>query len=76
MAVEIVELRTRHGGPRDGQAVMVCNTSETAFGPVLESVEAGRAFVKWLLLDPRRYDANELTNRYHEWRVEREETVA
>lgn len=53
------------GGP-DG-AVLYCNTTMWAFGPIFEDADAARAFKAWLDDDPRGYAAAELEGLYGEW---------
>jgi len=48
-------------------AVMYCNTSMWAFGPVFNSEEDVWQFKSWLNRDPRDYSESELESKYAEW---------
>lgn len=58
MSVEIVS--------DDNADVFICNTTEMAFGPVMEA-GAGEFFVEWLIDDPRTYEQEMLKQLYDEW---------
>ena len=49
---------------RQDFAVFACNTSDWAFGPLMESREEAEAFLDWLLKDPRTYDDDALGLAY------------
>lgn len=51
----------------DDGAVLYCNTTMWAFGPVFEDAEAAWAFKSWLNDDPRSYHAADLEELYGEW---------
>lgn len=59
----------------DSQAVMVCNTSDWAFGPIInEHEDLGAAevlykFCEWLPKDARKYKDDEMVKKYFEFRV-------
>ena len=46
--------------------VFVCNTTERAFGPVME-VGTAEAFMEWLTDDPRAYMPDKLDELYETW---------
>lgn len=54
-------------------ACLYCSTSDVAFGPLFsddgehDAEERAESFVRWLLLDPRRYDERELMAHYSTW---------
>ena len=62
------------------QSVMICNTSEMAFGPVFGEYEDPLEFIKWLepliLRDARRLDPDKLSDFVDNWRKEVEENEA
>ena len=61
MGIEILSGSTGDPYRIEEQAVMVCNTSGTAFGPVFTSREEAEAFLDWLLpTDPRQLVGGEL----------------
>ena len=59
MSVSVLE--SEHG------AVMYCNTTMWAFGPVFDSVKDALQFKSWLSDDPRGYSDGELENQYGVW---------
>ncbi len=61
MSVEIVE--------GEYHKVMICNTSDTAFGPTFSEDEDVEAFLKWLLVDPRILEESDLESKVNEWRL-------
>lgn len=48
-------------------AVLYCNTSMWAFGPVFESEEQAQSFLHWLGDDPRSLDECELDEKHRDW---------
>lgn len=63
----------------DTLAVFYCNSSDWAFGPVMEELpgydgayETAEAFLGWLELDARRYDDHHLESKWAEFRVRAE----
>jgi len=71
MAVEIL------CNEADTQAVLTCNTSDWAFGPVFGSGDTSGAsekagdFLEWLPLDPRELPEGGLEREYVTWLGER-----
>lgn len=64
MSVEII---TEDRG-RYSVSVLACNTSDTAFGPLMHNTkDEVREFLAWLGVDPRRLDESDLVGRYYEW---------
>ena len=62
MAIEVLALE-------QGDAVLWCNTTNRAFGPLLDGVDDGLAFLEWLEDDARDVDdRGELGERYLAWR--------
>ena len=64
MSVEILE-------GRHSNAVLICNTTDWAFGPVFKSAEHAEDFCTWLPMDPRTYDERGLRIMHARWRTER-----
>ena len=65
MGVEVLALE-------QGDAVLWCNTTNRAFGPLLDGVQDGDEFIDWLEDDPRVIDnRGDLGKRYLEWRSAR-----
>ena len=65
MGVRILE------GAYDGNshgAALVCSTSMTAFGPLMNDGEEAEAFIGWLSEDARRYSEHELLEQYKTFR--------
>lgn len=52
--------------------VFFCNTTEWAFGPLMQEDE-GEAFMEWLPKDPRKYEDEELSQKYAEWKTDYKE---
>jgi len=48
-------------------AVLYCNTSMWAFGPVFNTAEDARLFKSWLSKDPRELSDKELREKHTEW---------
>ena len=48
-------------------AVLYCNTTDWAFGPLFDSREHAEAFVAWLPIDPRSYSIDVLEDKYSEF---------
>lgn len=61
MAVEIL----MH---EDGRQVLICNTTDIAFGPVFQEDESAQDFLNWLNSSPRVLTESELLQKYGEWR--------
>ena len=62
MAVEIL----MH---EDGRQVLICNTTDVAFGPVFQEDESAQDFLDWLPFDARTYySGTELHGKYGEWK--------
>lgn len=57
----------------DERAIMYCSVTDWAFGPVFftknghDAVDRMELFIDWLPLDPRKYNDNELEQKYHEF---------
>ena len=52
------------------KVVMVCNTSDWAFGPIIDDEEMAERFLKWLgSQDPRSMTDNELDGKFADFRV-------
>ena len=49
-----------------------CSVVMWAFGPIMYSYEEAEEFLKWLPQDPRKYTDEELEDKYHEFRQEKE----
>jgi len=62
MSTEILHLS-------DGRAVLSCDTSGWAFGPVLPSEDAAWAFEKFIGRDPRKLSARELQGEYERFLI-------
>ena len=61
MSVEIVE--------GEYYSVLICNTSDTAFGPLFHTGEDNvEQFLEWLSPDPRTLSDSDLESKVHEWR--------
>lgn len=45
-------------------AVLFCSTSMWAFGPVFDSEEQARAFLKWIVTDPRGIEDSVMERKY------------
>ena len=50
-----------------GYAVLICNTTEQAFGPAFSPYENVDAFLEWLELDARSYSDEGLRAKQIEW---------
>jgi hypothetical protein len=54
-------------------AALYCSTTDTAFGPLFndgehwEADERAEAFLRWLRIDPRKFDESHLQERYSAW---------
>lgn len=62
MAVEILV------DDSSGRQVLICNTTDVAFGPVFNSDELANEFLEWLKKDPRDLTQMELSHKVGEWR--------
>lgn len=60
MGVEIISGEKR--------ACFMCNTTDTAFGPVMKNYSEARQFLDWLDKDPREYVAHKLRDKYWNFR--------
>lgn len=60
MALEIQELK-------NGKKVLMCNTTDWAFGPVFREHENAQEFLDTLENDARTYEDNELGDLYGKW---------
>jgi hypothetical protein len=50
----------------DNADVFICTTTETAFGPAMET-GSGEFFLEWLTDDPRSYGIDRLKELYNTW---------
>ena len=48
-----------------GKAVLTCNTTDIAFGPIFRHIEDARQFIKTSTRDPRLMSDDELAENYH-----------
>jgi len=48
-----------------GKAVLTCNTTDIAFGPLFREIEDARQFIKKSTIDPRLMSEAELAEAYH-----------
>ena len=58
MACEALETRC-------GKAVLTCNTTDIAFGPLFHEIEDARQFIKTSTIDPRLMSEAELAEAHH-----------
>lgn len=66
MGIDI--FRSKYGGE-----VFVCNTSDTAFGPVMDG--DAKEFLEWITEDPRKYGEKELIQLYrNDFRAQKDTT--
>lgn len=70
MSVSILE--GSEGGVPDAEtrAVLYCNTSDTAFGPLFDDYHDAARFLRWVPDDPRRYTDDELETKYAAYRTQ------
>lgn len=48
-------------------ACFYCSVTNVVFGPLIESKEEAENFMKWLDLDPRQYEVNELITLFNKF---------
>ena len=52
------------GDSETGEAVFYCNTSDWAFGPLMDDREQAERFIEYLSEDPRRYSTEALRTQW------------